>query len=83
MTKLCSSQLTVLLHQLAADLAVDGTLEQWLDRPIPIAQTLIVHHMPRAITSASKDSQVQRKTKADVKIAAVKSAMWALEQLLD
>lgn len=83
MTKLCSSQLTVLLHKLAADLAVDETLARWLDRPIPTEQTLSVKHMPRAITSSSNDSQVQRKTKADVKIAAVQSAIWALEQKLD
>lgn len=79
--ELCRAQLVDLRNKFSAVISADPTLQQWLDRPIPaVNNTLSTDDMPRSITSSSKNSKIVRKSKADIKLEAVQSAMRELEQ---
>jgi len=79
--ELCTIQIQTLIAEIEAAIIDDPTLSQWLDRPIPTADsTLAVDQMPRAITSSSKSCRVVRKSKADIKLEAVQAAMRELVQ---
>lgn len=78
--ELCKTQMLDLLDDLRAAVLSDPALQQWLDRPIPAADsTLSIDAMPRSITSSSKSSLVQRRSKAEIKLAAVQAALRELE----
>ena len=78
---LCTTQIQTLVVEIEAAITNDPTLSQWLDRPIPTADsTLTVDQMPRAITSSSKSCRVVRKSKAEIKLEAVQAAIHELMQ---
>ena len=78
---ICTTQIQTLVVEIEAAITNDPTLSQWLDRPIPTADsTLTVDQMPRAITSSSKSCRVVRKSKADIKLEAVQAAIRELQQ---
>lgn len=79
--ELCRTQMQTLLTNISVAVAADPDLAHWLDRPIPAhTSTLSVEDLPRSITSSSKSSLVVRKSKSDIKLAAVQAAMQELEQ---